>query len=223
VSGFEVRDLTVRVPGATLRRVDLYVTSGELVGLLGDEGGSALLRAVAGVLAPANGAVRLDGEDLTARTAADVAAHGVLLLPAARAAYGALTVREHLRLGAALAGDHDRADRTLAWFPALGPYGATRADALPIAEAGTLVVATAVARAPRLLLVDGLLRHVGATAYGAVLAGLRVAAELDRTTVVVADTLPPDAHVDVDAYDRAFVSRHGALRPWHAANRAANG
>jgi branched-chain amino acid transport system ATP-binding protein len=243
MSGFEARELTVRTAEATLRRVDLYVTGGELVGLLGDAGGSALLRTVAGVVAPANGVVVLDGEELSRLSAADVAARGVVLLAARRAPYAALTVREHLRAGAAgagcfvgssappsagassgaggSAGAAERAERVLGWFPGLVPYLDARAGALDRAVADLTVLAAAVASAPRVLLVDGLLPLAGATAYAGVLDGLRAACAADGTAVVVADVLAPDSdEIDPDAFDRAFLSRNGLLRPWHAAARA---
>jgi ABC-type branched-subunit amino acid transport system ATPase component len=226
MSGFEARELTVRTVEATLRRVDLYVTGGELVGLLGDAGGSALLRTVAGVVAPANGVVVLDGEELSRLSAADVAARGVVLLAARRAPYAALTVREHLRAGAAgaaggSAGAAERAERSLGWFPGLAPYLDARAGTLGPAVADLTVLAAAVASAPRVLLVDGLLPLAGAAAYGGVLDGLRAACAADGTAVVVADVLAPHSdEIDPDAFDRAFLSRNGLLRPWHAAARA---
>jgi ABC-type branched-subunit amino acid transport system ATPase component len=249
MSGFEVRELSVRAPEAVLRGVDLYVAAGELVGLLGDAGGSLLVRVMAGVLPPSAGVVRAAGEDLTGRNAAELAARGIVLAPAGRGTFGGLTVLGHLLAGATFAPGGGaggsatrayRADRVLGWFPALVPYADRPAAALPDPEAGLLALAGAVARAPRLLLVDGLRASLrGAApdaARAAALTGLRMACVSDDTAVVVADLADPDTNGDrdggahgtvdggadgeADAFDRAFLSRNGTLRPWQAAARA---
>jgi ABC-type branched-subunit amino acid transport system ATPase component len=63
----EVEDLTVRFGGVTaLDRVSLRVPTGTLVGLIGPNGAgkSTLFNACAGLVTPANGTVRLFGEDV---------------------------------------------------------------------------------------------------------------------------------------------------------------
>jgi branched-chain amino acid transport system ATP-binding protein len=254
MSVFEVRDLSVRTSSGSVRGVDLYVTAGEVVGLLGDGGGSALLRAAAGLIAPAAGVVRVDGEDVTGLGWHVVRRHGVVLLPAERAPYGDLTVRENVLAGAASApgcgarggvARAARAETVLGWFPSLAA-GAV-ASALGGEAAATLVVAVAVARAPRLLLVDGLAPFVGRAAYAEIVGALRAVAS-EGTSTVLADVLPGEPPrgagdragergageraagrraageepvVDAGEFDRAFLVRDGALRPWFAAARAA--
>jgi ABC-type branched-subunit amino acid transport system ATPase component len=231
MSVFEVRDLSVRTGAGGVRGIDLYVTAGEVVGLLGDGGGSALLRTVAGLIAPAAGVVRIDGEDVTGLGWHVVRRHGVVLLPTERAPYGDLTVRENVTAGAAAApgcGSRGgvartaRAEEVLGWFPSLAAVAGTVASALDTETAATLVVAVGVARAPRLLLVDGLAPYVGAAAYAEIVAALHAASA--GTSTVLADVVSgggADPVVDPAAFDRAFLVRNGDVRPWFAAARAA--
>jgi ABC-type branched-subunit amino acid transport system ATPase component len=154
----------------------------------------------------------------------------VVLLPTERAPYGDLTVRENVVAGAAAApgcglrggvARAARADLVLGWFPSLAGVAGTVASALDRETAATLVVAVGVARAPRLLLIDGLAPYVGQVAYAAIVTGLRAASE--GTSTVLADAVPAGADpvMDPAAFDRAFLLRDGALRPWFAAARAA--
>ncbi|MDQ1712255.1 MAG: branched-chain amino acid transport system ATP-binding protein [Frankiaceae bacterium] len=233
MSVFEVRDLSVRTRGAALRGVDLYVTAGEVVGLLGDGGGSALLRTAAGLIAPASGVVRIEGEDVTGRGWPVVRRLGVVLLPTERAPYGDLTVRENVTAGAAAAPGCGRGgaaarvarcEAVLGWFPSLAAVSGVHGAALGPELAATLVVAVGLARARRLLLVDGLAPYVGRAAYAEIVAALRAAASADGTSTVLADVVPEAAPVvDPADFDRAFLVRDGELRPWYAAVRAADG
>jgi len=83
-----------------LRDVSLTVAPGEVVALLGPNGAgkTTLLRAAAGLLQPRAGAVRVAGDDVSGRTPAARARHGLCLIPEGRGVFGDLTVRENLRL-----------------------------------------------------------------------------------------------------------------------------
>lgn len=207
----EVRELSVRAGQVVLRRADLVLPSGAVVAVVGDAGARALVRTVAGVLSPMSGALRVAGEDVTGRPAADVAARGVVLVPAGWTAFGTLTVGENVLVGAR--GDGSVAGEVLARLP-LSPAAA--AASLDPADTRVLAVAVALARQPRVLLVDGL-AAVGAAAARSVLSAVRASG----ATTVVAErasfagraVVPPDGF-DPAAYDRVLVARGGALRPW---------
>jgi iron complex transport system ATP-binding protein len=73
----EARQLRVAVPGRVLiDRFECGIGSGEFVALLGGNGAgkSLLLRTLAGLRAPAAGAVQLDGRDIQAFTRREIAA-----------------------------------------------------------------------------------------------------------------------------------------------------
>src|SRR5205085_8547313 len=93
------RDVDVTYDGAqVLFGVDFDVEEGELVALLGTNGAgkSTLLRAIAGIQEASNGAVFLDGDDVTHKPAHVNARGGIVFLPGGRAVFPTLTVEENL-------------------------------------------------------------------------------------------------------------------------------
>jgi branched-chain amino acid transport system ATP-binding protein len=105
--------------GEVLHGVDLCVPAGTVHAVVGRNGAgkTTLVRAVAGLLRPYAGTVRLGDRDLTARPAHRVARAGVALVPQGRRVFPSLTVAEHLRLA-------DRRGSAGARPDALGPAGA---------------------------------------------------------------------------------------------------
>ena len=82
----EVTGLTARYGAVeALSDVSLEVRAGEMVALIGGNGAgkSTLLRSIAGLLAPAAGGVRFDGQDLTGRPPEAVLRAGIALVPSA--------------------------------------------------------------------------------------------------------------------------------------------
>jgi len=114
---------------AVLSRLDLLAAPGEALLLTGRNGAgkSSTLRALAGLLRPAAGAVRWNGEDV----AEDPAAHARRLrwLGHADAAPGAFTAAEELRFHARL---HGAADPAAAIGPALAALGLAPLASLPV-------------------------------------------------------------------------------------------
>jgi len=99
----QLRGLQVRFGSVTaLDGVDLDVTRGQVVGVLGRRGAgtSTALAAVAGLLTPTAGTVRVFGHDPVARP--DVVHRLVAVLPDGAAPFPRLTVREHLQLWASV-------------------------------------------------------------------------------------------------------------------------
>ena len=215
MSVLDVRELTLRAGEAALRRIDLTVRAGEVVAVVGDAGASALVRAVAGVLGAASGVIRVEGEDVTGLAYGDVAARGVAFVPAGWVPFGGLTVRENVVVGAH--GDTARADAVLR-LARLRPEVA--AAALPAAEVRVLAIAVALARRPRLVLVDGLVAETDPARYAAALGALR-GARTEGVATLIAEPMPLEGRVPVPpegweptAFDRVVVARGGLLRPW---------
>jgi len=80
----EVKDLTVRYGGVVaLHRLSLQVEAGEIVTLLGANGAgkSTTLRAISGLVPPAGGQIRLDGEEVTRLPAHALVERGWLTCP----------------------------------------------------------------------------------------------------------------------------------------------
>ena len=93
-----------RFPGVqALQRVDLDLAAGEVHALLGENGAgkSTLIKVLAGVHAPDEGHLELEGEAVSFRTPADALRAGVAVVHQELMLAPYLSVRENLFLGAA--------------------------------------------------------------------------------------------------------------------------
>jgi branched-chain amino acid transport system ATP-binding protein len=106
-----------------LKPTSFHIEEGELVTMLGPNGAgkTTLLRAVTGLI-KARGHVRFRGHDLTSEPTHQYARHGVVMVQEGRGLFGAMTVKENLRLGAySLSGDAPDKQREIVFtlFPRL--------------------------------------------------------------------------------------------------------
>jgi len=139
----------------------LTVGAGEIVVILGANGAgkSSLLKAVAGLQQPGDGArVALGGRDLTGLPAHAVVEAGLALVPEGRGIFGDLTVRENLLLGAfarrARAGEEGNRARVLALFPRLSERLEQMARTMSGGEQQMVAIGRALMSAPDVLLLD---------------------------------------------------------------------
>jgi branched-chain amino acid transport system ATP-binding protein len=157
----EVRDLRVSYGHVeAVRGVSLAVEEGRIVTLIGPNGAgkTSLLSALAGLVRPAAGTVRLGGRDVTAAPAHEAVAAGLSLVPEGRAILGRMTVEENLRLAGELrrggaevgAAIEEQCRR----FPILGERRRALAGTLSGGEQQMLAFARALVARPRVLLLD---------------------------------------------------------------------
>lgn len=100
---FEVEDLVVRHGEAVaVDGVSLRVARGERVALIGPNGAgkTSLLNAGCGVIRPASGRVRVEGDDVTGATPAALVRRGVTQVPEGRHVFATLPVEANLQVGA---------------------------------------------------------------------------------------------------------------------------
>lgn len=142
---------------AVVRDVSLVVPSAGVTALLGSNGAgkTTTLRVAAGLLAPSNGAVLIDGEDVTRMAPQKRTNRGICLIPEGRGIFRSLTVRENLELQVlkTKAGP-DGIDRALAAFPVLGSRLSQTAGSLSGGEQQMLAVSRAYLSSPRVVLLD---------------------------------------------------------------------
>ena len=157
----EVTGLHVAYGGFNaVKGIDLRVDRGELVTLIGANGAgkTTTLKALAGLLHPAGGQVRYEGEDVTGLPAHALVRRGLALVPEGRGVFPRLTIAENLAMGAYARRDkaHIRldADRMYGLFPRLGERRAQLAGTLSGGEQQMLAIARALMSRPRLLLLD---------------------------------------------------------------------
>jgi ABC-type branched-subunit amino acid transport system ATPase component len=141
---------------AVIRDLDLTVGRGEVVALLGANGAgkTTTLRAISGIVHPMAGRIAFVGRDLAGVSISRRARLGIAHVPETRGLFFGLTVAEHFRLGHR--GERLDADAAYRYFPALTELRDRRCGLLSGGEQQMLAVARALARHPKLLLLDEL-------------------------------------------------------------------
>ena len=139
---------------AVVRNLDLHVGLGEVVALLGPNGAgkTTTLRAISGLVRPMSGVIRVDGTDIGRRSPSARAQLGIAHVPEGRGVFFGLTVAEHFRLG--YRGERLDAAVAYEYFPQLADITDRRAGLLSGGEQQMLALGRALARRPRVLLLD---------------------------------------------------------------------
>ncbi|HET9491055.1 MAG TPA: ABC transporter ATP-binding protein [Methylomirabilota bacterium] len=146
-----------------LRGVSLHVTPGELVTIVGPNGGgkTTLLRALTGLVPVRAGTIAFGGARISDQPTEVIVRRGLALVPEGRELFGPLTVRENLALGAYPCGRAARRahlgpdlERVLGLFPALRPRLGQAAATLSGGEQQMVAIGRALISRPRLLLLD---------------------------------------------------------------------
>jgi branched-chain amino acid transport system ATP-binding protein len=158
-SVLEVEGLTVgygRIEA--VHGVSFRAEPGTLVTLVGANGAgkTSILAAVAGLIRPRGGTVRLGGRDITRVPAHRLVADGLVLVPEGREILATMTVAENLRLGAwhRAAGAAERADELYQRFPVLAERRDLPAGTLSGGEQQMLAIGRALMAQPAVLLLD---------------------------------------------------------------------
>ena len=188
---------------AVVHDLEIEVNAGEIVALLGPNGAgkTTSMLTLAGDLPPVDGTVLLDGSPTKAPLHRR-ARNGMALVTEERSVLMGLTVSENLRLG--------RCDRrtALEHFPELEPLLGRRAGLLSGGEQQMLTLARALARRPRLLLVDELSLGLAPLIVARLLEAVRRAASEDGVAVLLVEQ-----HITqvLKIADRAYVLQRGRV------------
>jgi branched-chain amino acid transport system ATP-binding protein len=144
-----------------LKGIDLEVSQGEIVALIGSNGAgkSTLMMTVFGRPRAQAGSIVFDGRDITHTPTHLIARLRIAQAPEGRRIFPQMSVMENLRMGADAAESSEAEkredlDRVLALFPILGERLGQRGGTLSGGEQQMLAIGRAMMSRPRLLLLD---------------------------------------------------------------------
>ena len=156
----EVTELSAGYGGAPIvQHASAAAGLGEIVTIVGPNGAgkSTLLRAVVGMIPALSGRVTLGGEDITNKTADQLARRGVGYVPQVNDVFATLSVAENLAMGGYLLPRPqvaERVQKVLEVFPRLKGMLRRTASKLSGGERKMLAMARVLMLEPRLLVLD---------------------------------------------------------------------
>ena len=144
-------------PVSIIRGLTLDIRPGEIFALMGKNGmgKTTLLKTILGVIRPTEGTISLDGAPITGQDPRALIEAGIGYAPQDQPLFQDLSIRDNLRL--ALPSDRhlkDGLEQVYLHFPFLADRLAQKAGTLSGGEQKMLIIARALMKRPRLLLID---------------------------------------------------------------------
>ncbi len=143
-----------------LKGIDLEVTEGEVISLIGANGAgkSTTLMTISGIIPAKKGSVEFKGEDITHTPPDAIVKMGICQVPEGRRIFPYLSVAENLDMGAFLRNDKDEIIKDLDYVYSLFPILAERTNqaggTLSGGEQQMLAISRALMSRPEVLLLD---------------------------------------------------------------------
>lgn len=157
----KVENISVEHAGVSaLRNVFLTVNEGEIVTVIGANGGgkTTLLRTISGLLVPSSGRIEFIGERIDGLPPHEICKRGLIQIPEGRQLFPKMKVIHNLEMGAYLPdarrGVAQSLKRVYELFPLFRERGGQRAGLLSGGEQQMLAIARALMSRPRLLMLD---------------------------------------------------------------------
>lgn len=177
--------------------VSLDLSAGEMIGVAGPNGAgkTSLLRAIAGVVPLASGSVTFDTEVISTASAKGrniraIVRKGICLVPEGRRLFAGLSVEDHLRFGAFVAGRSVRSDdleQVYGLFPKLAERRRQDAVSLSGGEKQMVAIGRALMAKPRLLMIDELSLGLAPVVVNELVDGLTSLNRSKQLTIILVD------------------------------------
>jgi branched-chain amino acid transport system ATP-binding protein len=211
----ELDDLSVNYGSVpAVRKLDLTVGNGEIVGLIGPNGAgkSTTLHTITGLVRPRSGDIRLAGVSIVGRKPETIARAGIALVPEGRRIFAELTVEENLRLGLVGRTRRDGIEQDREWveglFPVVREFRTRQAGLLSGGQQQQLAIARALVASPSVLLLDEPSLGLAPTIVDVVFDALTRIRDRGVTVLLVEQR----AQRTVALADRTYVMTNGEMR-----------
>lgn len=187
--------------------VSMRVDYGEVVALLGRNGAgkSTTLKSLMGDVRPRSGRILLDGVSIEQLSAHAIAGLGLQLVPEERRIFGSLSVEENLILASLTADARWPMERVWKIFPRLQERRRSRGTDLSGGEQQMLAIARALARNPKIVLLDEPFEGLAPIIVRDLLAVCRSLADAGQTMVIVEQNIT----AALSLADRIYVLYNG--------------
>ncbi len=195
-----------------LKGVDMEVSAGEIVTLIGANGAgkSTLLMTICGNPRAKSGSVHFEGEDITRVPTFEIVRRGIAQSPEGRRIFGRMTVLENLQMGSITAqpGSFSKElERVYTLFPRLKERQAQRGGTLSGGEQQMLAIGRALMSRPRLLLLDEPSLGLAPLMVERIFETIASLKASGRTILLVEQNV----HHALDVADRAYVLETGRV------------
>jgi ABC-type branched-subunit amino acid transport system ATPase component len=155
----EVDRLTAGYGGPpVIDAVSIVAKRGAITAIVGPNGAgkSTLLKAIAGLIRPIAGTVKVNGVDVTGQPAEKFVTKGLAYVPQVANVFSDLTIRENLDMGgySRKSGVHERIDQLFALFPDLAASAHRKANTLSGGQRTMLALARGLMVDPAVLILD---------------------------------------------------------------------
>ena len=195
--------------------ISLEVSAGGIVAILGTNGAgkTTTLRAISGFIGlddarVTQGSIAFRGERIENRPPHEITSRGIALVPERSKVFENLSVAENMEAAVARSDAPRLAEVAWEYFPALAALRARQAGYLSGGERQMLAIGSALACAPRLLLVDELSQGLAPLVVEDLLTRLqRIRKDLGMTLLLVEQ----NAAMALDVADYAYVMENGRI------------
>ncbi len=197
-----------------LHGISLRVDEGEIVTLIGSNGAgkTTTLRTISGLMAPRDGSITFQGEEIGGERAERIVAKGIAHSPEGRRIFTDLTVRENLDMGAYLVRDSaatkERLERVFTLFPRLEERAGQSGGTLSGGEQQMLAIGRAMMSRPKLLLLDEPSLGIAPILVQEIFREIEEIRREDGTTILLVEQ---NAHMALKLADRGYVIETGNI------------
>lgn len=197
-----------------LWNVDITVSSGEIVALVGANGAgkTTLLRTIVGLQGFWSGTIDFDGKCIADLSSTERVKRGIVLVPERRRLFSGLTIEQNLRLGAFTRSNRKEIEDDLAkmydMFPAIKTRRKQFAGSMSGGEQQMCAIARGLMSRPRLLMIDELSLGLAPIVVENLVTALMEVRRLHGTSLLLVEQ---DVQMALEAADRGYVLEMGRI------------